>query len=263
MGNPAGSFIWYELMTPDPDTATTFYAAVVGWRISPPDARRTDGKDYRMIGRSDGLHAGGVLKITPDMGAVPPVWLAYIGVPNVDATVAAIAADGGAVHLPPMSIPVGRIAMVTDPQGVPFYVMTPVPPPGVPDATSDVFDRSAPQRVNWNELTSSDLAASKAFYAKHFGFEFNETMDMGPMGDYCFIDHGGETIGAMMQKPEQVPVGMWNFYIRVPAIDAAVAKVNELGGQVFNGPMEVPGGDWIINGMDPQGAPFSLVAKER
>ena len=34
------------------------------------------------------------------------------------------------------------------------------------------------------------------------------------------------------------------------------------GGQVLNGPMEVPGGDWIINGIDPQGAPFSLVAAE-
>lgn len=259
MGNPAGSFIWYELMTPDPDTATTFYAAVVGWRISPPDARRTDGKDYRMIGRSDGLHAGGVLKITPDMGAMPPVWLAYIGVANVDATVAAIAADGGAVHLPPMSIPVGRIAMVTDPQGVPFYVMTPVPPPGVPDATSDVFDRSAPQRVNWNELTSPDLAASKAFYAKHFGFEFNETMDMGPMGDYCFIDHHGVRIGAMMQRQDPGQPAGWLFYIGVPSVNAAKTSIEANGGTVLMGPHQVPTGEWIAVATDPSGAAFGVV----
>jgi predicted enzyme related to lactoylglutathione lyase len=84
-------------------------------------------------------------------------------------------------------------------------------------------------------------------------------MPMGEMGDYWFIDHGGETIGAMMQKPPQVPAGCWTFYIRVNGIDGAVERVKAGGGQVLNGPMEVPGGDWIINGIDPQGAPFALV----
>lgn len=57
MSNPAGSFIWYELMTSDPDRITPFYAAVVGWRITGADPNRTDGKDYRMIVRSDGGNA--------------------------------------------------------------------------------------------------------------------------------------------------------------------------------------------------------------
>jgi predicted enzyme related to lactoylglutathione lyase len=265
MANPVGAFIWYELMTTDPEGAAAFYGPIVGWTIaahSGPETGQETGMDYRMIGRSDGGFAGGVLKLTDEMrqGGARPLWIGYLYVTSVDEAVAAIVADGGKEMMAAMDIEVGRIAMVTDPQGVPYYVMTPKPPAHAPDASSDVYDRYAEQRVAWNELMSPDLDAAKAFYARHHNFEFNEVMPMGPMGDYCFIDHGGETIGAVMQKSEEMPCGLWNFYIRVPEIRAATAKVKELGGQVFNGPMEVPGGDWIINGMDPQGAMFSLVA---
>jgi uncharacterized protein len=53
MANPAGSFIWYELMTPDPDAIAPFYEAVVGWRISAGIPGQTGGMDYRQIGRAD------------------------------------------------------------------------------------------------------------------------------------------------------------------------------------------------------------------
>jgi predicted enzyme related to lactoylglutathione lyase len=267
MANPLGSFIWYELMTTDSDAAAAFYGAVVGWKIEAhtDPASASDGMDYRMIVRSDGGNAGGVLKLTDQMcaGGARPIWLGYLYVDDVDAAVAKIVADGGKSMMPAFDIEVGRIAMVADPQGLPFYVMTPIPPAGFEDPTSDVSDRWAEQRVSWNELYTRDLAGAKEFYAKHFVFEFNEAMPMGPMGDYAFIDHGGERIGAMMQKPEQVPMGLWNFYIRVPRLDAAIEAVKAGGGQVLNGPMEVPSNEWIINGLDPQGAPFSLVAKER
>lgn len=259
MGNPAGSFIWYELMTTDPDVATSFYGAVVGWRISPPDPHRTDGKDYRMIVRSDGGNAGGVLTITPDMGTMPSVWLGYLSAVDVDATTAAIAADGGKVYMPVTDIHVGRISMVTDPQGVPFYVMTPTPPADAPDMTSDVFAPRTPQRIGWNELTTTDLASAQAFYTKHFGFAFNESMDMGPMGSYGFIDHHGVRLGGIMQRmaPEQ-PVG-WLYYIGVPSVNAAKAAIDANGGRVMMGPHQVPTGEWIVVALDPTGAAFAVV----
>jgi predicted enzyme related to lactoylglutathione lyase len=260
MTNPVGSFIWYELMTSDPEGAAAFYEPIVGWKIeghAPPGAAM----DYRMLARADGGFAGGVLKLTDTMiaGGARPCWLGYFYVADVDAAVTAIVADGGKALMPAADLDVGRIAMVTDPQGVPHYVMTPKPPADKPDATSDVYDRARAQRVAWNELYSPDLEPAKAFYAKHYHFEFNDSMPMGPMGDYCFIDHGGQQIGAMMQKPAEVPAGLWNFYIRVPTIAAAAAQVQALGGKVFHGPMEVPGGEWVLNGIDPQGAMFSLV----
>ena len=262
MANPAGSFIWYELMTPDPDTATRFYAAVVGWTIAaaapgtPPG-----GFDYRMIGRADGKQAGGVLLLSTDMVAhgARPLWIGYLHTPDVDGHLAAIVAEGGAVTMPATNIPnVGRIAMVTDPQGVPFYLMSPIPPQGAPDTTSDVFDRHAQQRVNWNELASPDLAASKAFYSRHFGFGFNEAMHMGPMGDYCFIDHGGQRLGAIMQRQDERQPAAWLFYFGVPSIAAAIRAIAASGGQVLLGPMEVPTGEWIVVATDPAGAGFGL-----
>jgi len=64
--------------------------------------------------------------------------------------------------------------------------------------------------------------------------------------------------GGMMTKPPHIPVACWNFYFNVDSIKAAVERVKSGGGQVLNGPMQVPGGGWIINGQDPQGAMFSL-----
>jgi len=264
MSTPAGRFIWYELMTPDPDAATGFYRDVVGWGITPFQAR-PDGKDYRMIGRSDGKHAGGVLRIDADMAAhgARPTWLAYLHVADLDATVAAIGADGGTVLMPAMAIPgVGRIAMVADPQGVPFYVMTPTPPPGVEMPVSDVFSPDAVQRVGWNELSSPDLAASKRFYAKHFNFAFNESMDMGAMGPYSFIDHGGVRLGAMMQRQDERQPAAWLFYFRVPSIEAAKRAIEGGGGTVLMGPHQVPTGEWIVIATDPAGAGFGLVGSK-
>lgn len=261
MANAPGSFIWYELMTSDANAAAKFYGDVVGWKIAgQSDPNAPPGRDYRMIQRSDGGSAGGVLQITDQMRlhGANPVWLGYLQVKDVDATMKAILADGGTVHLPKMSLPVGEIAMVSDPLDTPFYVMSPIPPPGRPDATSDVFDPLAAQHVRWNELASPDLARAKAFYAKHFGFEFNEVMPMGPMGDYCFIDHHGQRIGAIMQRHDARQPAAWLFYVGVPSIAAAARAIAAHGGRVVMGPHQVPTGEWIVVAVDPAGAGFGL-----
>jgi len=234
---------------------------VVGWKIADRAEPQAGGMDYRMIGRSDGGFAGGVLELTPDMQqhGVRPTWLGYLHVANVDAAVAVIESDGGRTLMPKQDLPVGSFALVTDPMGTPFYVMAPTPPADQPAAKSDVFDVAAAQHVRWNELASPDLSRARTFYARHFGFEFNKTMPMGPMGDYCFIDHGGVRIGAIMQKPEQSPIAAWLFYFGVPSVAAAKAAIESGGGTIMNGPHEVPGGEWIVIATDPQGAAFGVV----
>lgn len=261
MPNPTGSFIWYELMTTDPDAAAAFYGPVVGWTVTAHSSPEAGGMDYRMIQRSDGGMAGGVLKLTEEMksGGARPCWMPYLHVADVDAEIAAIEKEGGKVLMPPMDLEVGRIAMLADPQGVPIYIMKPIPPEGQPNAASDVFSETEVQRVRWNELASPDQAGSIDFYTRHFGFEFNEKMPMGEMGDYCFIHHGGKRLGAVMQRMNEQQPALWLFYFGVPSIAEAKTKVEAGGGQVIMGPMEVPGGDWIIVGIDPQGAGFGLV----
>src|SRR3954465_4252021 len=154
--SPAGSFIWYELITPDPVGAKAFYDAVVGWTIEP---QPSGDMDYRMIGRSDGRMAGGVMRLTEDMKShgARPIWLGYINVDDVDATVASIEQAGGKVLLAAFDIPdIGRIAMAADPQGAPFYVMKPIPPEGRENEESDVFSPDQAQHVRWNELSTTD-----------------------------------------------------------------------------------------------------------
>jgi predicted enzyme related to lactoylglutathione lyase len=66
-----------------------------------------------------------------------------------------------------------------------------------------------------------------------------------------------------MNKPEQIPDPVWQFYFNVPAIDAAAKRVTDNGGKILMGPMEVPGGSWIVQCQDPQGAHFALMAPVR
>src|SRR3546814_15653764 len=85
-------------------------------------------------------------------GGARPGWMGYLEVADVDAAVAAIEADGGAVHMPATDLPVGRIAMVSDPQGAVFYVMEPIPPEGMEGLEGDVFSVTEAKLIRWNGL---------------------------------------------------------------------------------------------------------------
>jgi predicted enzyme related to lactoylglutathione lyase len=255
-------FIWYELLTSDADAAQRFYGDLLGWKIQPGAEA---GIDYRMILAPDGEGVGGVLQLTDDMkkGGARPVWLGYLSVPDVDAAVTAIEAQGGTTQMPPMSMHAGRIAMVTDPQGAPIYVMTPRPPGGQEDAQSTAFSRTAVGHCAWNELATADPKAAFAFYTRQFGFLDGGTMPMGDAGDYQFLNDADGMIGAVMSSAAGNRPPLWTYYFRVADIDAAKRTVEARGGTVMHGPQEVPGGDHILIGSDPQGAMFAVVGARR
>lgn len=258
MSNAHGSFIWYELMTKDPKAAKAFYDDIVGWNIdaeAPPG-----GMDYRMINAPDG-QAGGMSTLTADhlAGGARPGWLPYFGVDDVDATTAAAKGDGATVQMEPFDVPgVGRMAMLSDPQGVPLYVMR-----GASPESSTAYQRMGMGHVSWNELLTTDDAAALEFYGKHFNLTKVGGMSMpGDMGEYSFLANGdskGEAMGAMMKAQPGTPT-RWGFYFRVPDINIAKAKVEAGGGTLLHEPMEVPGGEWVLNATDPEGVAFGLVA---
>jgi predicted enzyme related to lactoylglutathione lyase len=258
MTNLPGSFIWYELMSPDPDASKTFYDAVVGWDIG----LRPDGPvDYRMIRRADGGNAGGLLGLTPDMMAqgARPTWLAYLNVENVDASADAIAADGGHVLKAPETFDaIGRIAMLTDPQGNPFFLIQPQPPAGAVDAASDVFSEHKIGHVAWNELATPDPAAALAFYNKHFGIFELGRMPMGDMGDYQFLGHGSSRVGALMRQQPDQPAG-WMVVFRVASAGQAAETIVAQSGAIVSAPQQVPGDDWVVVATDPHGIRFGVV----
>lgn len=259
MTNPHGSWIWYELMTPDAATSRAFYEGVIGWTIDAASAMPGD-TEYRIVHAADGDVAG-MLTLSPEMlaGGASAGWLGYIGVDDVDAAAEAIKAAGGSVHLPPTDIPdVGRFAMIADPQGVVLYVMR-----GASEEDSTAFARMGEGHVSWNELQTSDADAGFAFYAGQFGWEKAGGMPM-PWGEYSFLHTAAdaEVFGAMMPREcDDKPIG-WTFYFRVPDIAGAHAKVKALGGNPLSDPMEVPGGERVFHATDPHGAVFGLVAPQ-
>ena len=258
MADLHGSFIWYELLTGDADAAQDFYGKVLGWTFS--DSGQAD-MDYRLFNAGSEM-VGGLMALTDEMksGGAQPGWLGYVGVDDTDAAVKKIVANGGAELMPAMDIPdVGRMAMIADPQGAPFYVMTPLPSDD--GAVSTSFAAEAPMvgHCAWNELATSDPDAALEFYADQFGWTQDGDMDMGEMGTYRFLRHGDIMIGAVMPKMPQMPVSAWSYYFRVPDIDAAITTINTNGGSIVHGPIEIPGGEYALNAMDLQGAAFALV----
>ncbi|MGL5839997.1 MAG: VOC family protein [Sphingorhabdus sp.] len=267
MTNKHGDFIWYELLTSNADAAGDFYGKLIGWTSIKSDQ---PGMDYRFFSSGDGSNdddgVGGYMAITPEMadGGARPSWVGYLNVDDVDSSIASITSAGGNVLMPAMDLEgVGRMAMVADPQGAPFYIMRPTPPAHNPDGYSKAFAATEPKvgHCAWNELSTDDPEAAKTFYGAQFGWTKDGEMDMGPMGKYEFLKASDDrfTLGAVMPKMPEMPVSMWSFYFRVPDIDKAAETVKANGGSILQEPIEIPGGEFSLVAMDPQSAVFGLV----
>ena len=242
-------------MTTDPPAAEEFYSKVIGWTTAPFDQSPNA---YTLFKRTGDVGVAGLMK-RPDGMQAPPFWAMYVAVPNLEQAVAHVKRLGGSELSPLIEVPtVGRLQMLKDPQGAAFYIIQPAPREERPETPPQVGDAS------WHELMTTDAAAAMRFYSEVFGWQPSEVMDMGEMGKYHMFNRPVGMIGGMMNKPPEmasVPPN-WGIYFRVGDLDAAVQRIIENGGQILNGPMEVPGGDRIVNAMDPQGAAFSLHEKK-
>ena len=249
---PRGRFIWFDLMTTDPAKAVEFYTSVVGWGTT-----QWEGSAPYTMWTSASVPIGGVMQLPPEAGA-PPHWLAYISSPDVDATAQQAESLGGKVLVAPNDVPtVGRFAVLSDPQGAVFAIFMP---------KGDAPGHEGPPAVrefSWHELATREQPAAFRFYEALFGWYKTSAMDMGPMGQYQMFGRNDVELGGMFNKGAEMPgPPSWTHYILVDDINRALEAAKAGGGQVINGPMEVPGGDWIVTGVDPQGATFSLHAKK-
>ena len=264
MSNGPSSFLWYELMTTDTDAAAKFYGYVVGWGTT--DAGMPDGNYTLFTLPGDGSCGGnngvaGLMKITEGMceHGARPGWVGYIAVDDVDAYAKRVTEAGGTVHKEPFDIgEVGRIAVVADPHGAVFMM---IQPKGEPPANAP--DPQAPGMAGWRELHAGNGPEAWEFYSNLFGWQKTGAMPMGELGEYLLFGTGGEAVGAMMTKMPDTPAPFWNYYFNVADIDSAVERISSSGGQILMGPHEVPGPMWIVQGMDPQGAMFALVAPKK
>lgn len=267
-----GNTTWIDLGTHDLEAAQAFYHELFGWNYT-----------------STGPHFGGYLMVdrgVPVCGmglnmdmegnldlSMPTWWTVYFKVTDVADAVAAVAENGGNVFVPPMQIgDMGSMAIVSAPSGAAF---------GVWEAGSfEGFDTSGTVGLScWYESLTKDYSADVAFYAAVLGWE---NVPMGPeagaagseqfadepsgqgapdnMGRYS-TNFGERATAGVCEANAWLPEdahSFWRVYFRVEDTDAAIAKIQELGGTVLDGPMDSPFGR-LATVADPQGGMFQII----
>lgn len=246
-----GQFCWCELLTTDTGAAEGFYKKVVGWGAM--DSGQS-GMNYTLF-TSGETPVAGLMDLPPEVGGGRPAWFGYVAVDDLAEATTRFTGAGGAICIPPMEVPgIGSFAMVADPHGAALGLMQPAPGPTPPEV-----DPMSPGQIGWRELHAADGPAAFDFYSAQFGWTKDAAVPMGEMGVYQTFAAGGPAIGGMMTKTADMPAPAWLYYFNISDIDAGMARVTENGGRVLMGPYEVPGGGWIVQAFDPQGAMFALL----
>jgi predicted enzyme related to lactoylglutathione lyase len=243
-----GQFVWHDLLTTDTAGASAFYPRVAGWKSQPWEK---DSSYTLWMNRAGPL--GGAMRLPEDANAPPSHWMPHIGTPDIAATVTTARNLGARVCKEPTEIPeVGAFAIIADPQGATFAVFA---PKGAPKGEGGA---SGEGNFSWHELATTDDQAALSFYAELFGWKKGARHDMGEVGYYQLFSHGGKDIGGIYNLQPGVTTPHWLSYVRVSDVDKAAKAAKAAGGRVISGPMEVPGGDWIAQLIDPQGAAFAV-----
>jgi predicted enzyme related to lactoylglutathione lyase len=242
--DPRGKFVWHELLTSDTAGAGAFYPKVVPWKSQPWDR---DPSYTLWMGKGGPI--GGVATLDETTGA--PRWLAYVGVEDVHAAVAEAKSMGAKVLKDVTEMPeTGTYAVLADPQGAEFAVYKSQNPSNGSDAPSA-------GEFSWHELSTSDADAAVKFYSKLCGWGVGPKHDMGAeFGTYhLMLQNGNQYVGIFQSS--STPPG-WMCYVKVDDVGKAANAAKSAGGRVINGPMEVPGGSWIAQILDPAGVMFAV-----
>jgi hypothetical protein len=252
-----GRNVWYDLMTTDTEGAIRFYGKVLGWKAQ-PWAEAPPDRPYTMWMAGD-RPIGGVIPLPAEVakGGFPPHWMGYTVVEDADTAAEKARSLGGKVYQAPWDIPsVGRVAVLGDPQGAVFAVIKPQGemPPVQPGRLGE---------VSWAELNTTDYESAWKFYSGLFGWQHRDSMDMGGGEIYfMFNTADGVTKGGMSNVATKMKApAHWLYYVTVRDVNETIARIKEAGGQVLNGPMEVPGNDIIAQCQDPQGAFFAIYSE--
>jgi uncharacterized protein len=240
-----GRFVWHEQVSSDPKQAQDFYTQLFGWGT---EVFKPGEIDYRMISSGGQTH-GGFGKAME--GAPPPHWLSHVRVANVDDTLLKVESAGGKLAAGPFEMgEVGRMAIVTDPQGAFISLYQPEDEGG--SGSEGVFV--------WDELVTTDADGAQRFYEEVFGWT---TKDTGPdFGGYRIFEVSGIGIAGLMDPQDASIPPHWQPYVAVDDPDATTAKAKELGGSVLLEPMDVPTIGRIAVLRDPQGAVFGIIKPE-
>jgi uncharacterized protein len=245
-----GQFCWVELATTDTSGAKAFYNGVFSW--APEDISMGDPGFYTLL-KIRGKDAAALYKLQDEQLAqgIPPHWMIYVAVDDVDAFAPKAQSAGGQVVMGPFDVMEhGRMVVVRDPQGGMFCAWQAKQHPG--------FTAEGDGTFCWGELAARETDVAKRFYSAVFGWETKKSP--GPV-EYTEWLAGGRPIGGMIGMTEEwgtVP-SHWMPYFQVSDCDTVAAKATELGGEVKVPPTDIPNTGRFAMLQDPQGAMFSII----
>ena len=241
-----GTPCWTDLSTTDPAAARDFYGALFGWELE-VGGSETGNYATALIG---GRRVCGINGMPLEGGGHPPYWATYLATSDIEASVAAVEANGGTVVAAPMDVMgMGRMAYVQAPGGGVAGLWQAGSHPGF-----GVFNEAG--AVIWDEFLTRDVEAAKAFHAAVFGYTYT---DLGE--GYSTIEVDGATVGGIGALPPGVPPQVpphWRVYFAVDDADATVARATELGAAVMRPAADMPYGRHA-DLADPQGASFAVI----
>jgi uncharacterized protein len=243
---------WVDLSTPDVLDAARFYEGLLGWVIA---KHASPVGDY-YIATAAGREVAGMMAAPPQDADLPAAWAVLFSVADVDATVKVVEEIGGKTLEQPFDLPDSRIAIVADPTGAVFGVVSHATPP-------DPLLSSAPGAVCWVELLTRDPAAAIDFYGTVLGWHAS-TETYGDVRYTTFTSEAEPVAGAMMM-PDEVPAelaAMWSVYFAVEDCAAGERRAKELGGQIIK-PTTATGQGRFTVLEDSQGGTFQLMDQQR
>ncbi len=247
-GYHQGTPNWVDLQTTDQTAAKRFYADVFGWSFA--DQEMGEGMTYSMA-EIDGKPVAAIAPQSQTMAeqGMPPVWNTYLAADDVDAVAAKVLAAGGIVALEPFDVPAaGRMAFVIDPAGAPFALWT---------AGGHIGAElvNEPGCFIWNELQTSEVAASAAFIRTVLGVETGDTdLDGQP---YTVVNVDGSTVAGITAPRHPSTPSHWDVYFATADIDASAAKIAAAGGAVL-GEISDSSIGRSLSARDPQGGLFGV-----
>ncbi len=245
MARDQGRFVWFELVAKDHEKARAFYPELFGWKLDSFDM--PGGESYPMLKVGD-TGVGGFM--TPPKDGIPPHWVSYVSVDDVDATAKKIEKAGGKALMDAFDVaPVGRMQPVADPEGGTFMLFRP--------QEGDPSEVKGPGAFHWNELWAKDPKAALDFYSSVLGYT-HESMKM-PNGDYHVLKTGETARGGLMQSPSSDVPTMWLQYVEVEDCDATVSRAKKLGGSQVGNTMEVDGVGRFAIIKDPLGGVIGVI----
>ena len=243
-----GKFVWYDLFTSDLQATRQFYEALFGWSFQETPS---GAKQVLTISREGIPIANAVSADKTKIKDQPSRWLSYMSVADVDQTVLRIEKNHGSVFMPPKNLPDrGRVAVVKDPEGAVFAVVT-TSEGDPPDPAFDLNDFLG------SELWAKHLETAIIFYQALVDYEI-EMVDVGNEKDYHLLVTDDQPRAGVVQIPWDDVKPNWVPYIAVEDVAAVAARVESLGGRLLIAPNpEIREGNAAIIA-DPSGAVFGI-----